>query len=129
MRGGREAAPILALMQQSVARMSALIDNVLDFARGRLGGGIAVNRAPQLLEPVLNQVVAELRSSFPDSTIETDSDLVQRVNCDGGRIAQLFSNLLGNRARPWRKDRRDVVAATNAFHVPDAGLMQEIDQT
>ena len=75
MRGGREAAPILALMQQSVARMSALIDNVLDFARGRLGGGIAVNRAPQLLEPVLNQVVAELRSSFPDSTIETDFDL------------------------------------------------------
>jgi len=53
MRGGREAAPILTLMQQSVARMSALIDNILDFARGRLGGGIALNRAPQSLQPVL----------------------------------------------------------------------------
>ena len=70
-RGSRDAAPILALMQQSVARMSALIDNVLDFARGRLGGGIALNRAPQPLEPVLEQVIAELRASFPASRIET----------------------------------------------------------
>ena len=95
-RGNRDAAPILALMQQSVARMSALIDNVLDFARGRLGGGIALNRATQSLEPVLNQVIAELRAGFPESQIETDFDLTQQVDCDSGRIAQLFSNLLGN---------------------------------
>ena len=94
MRGNRDAAPILALMQQSVARMSALIDNVLDFARGRLGGGIALNRKPQPLEPVLEQVIAELRASFPASQIETHFDLTQQVDCDGGRIAQLFSNLL-----------------------------------
>ena len=37
------AGEILGLMQTSVARMSALIDNVLDFARGRLGSGIALN--------------------------------------------------------------------------------------
>ena len=96
MRGNREPAPILTLMQQSVARMSALIDNVLDFARGRLGGGVALNRATQPLEPVLDQVIAELRASYPASQIETQFDLVQQVDCDGGRIAQLFSNLLGN---------------------------------
>jgi signal transduction histidine kinase len=95
-RGNRDAAPILALMQQSVARMSALIDNVLDLARGRLGGGIALNRATQSLEPVLNQVIAELRAGFPESQIETDFDLTQQVDCDSGRVAQLFSNLLGN---------------------------------
>jgi signal transduction histidine kinase len=95
-RGERDAGPVLALMQQSVARMSALIDNVLDFARGRLGGGVSLNRATQPLEPVLNQVIAELRVSFPDSKIETKFDLTRPVVCDGGRIAQLFSNLLGN---------------------------------
>ena len=95
-RGNRDAAPILALMQQSVARMSALIDNVLDLARGRLGGGIALNRATQSLEPVLNQVIAELRAGFPESQIEADFDLTQQVDCDSGRVAQLFSNLLGN---------------------------------
>jgi signal transduction histidine kinase len=95
-RGNRDAVPILALMQQSVARMSALIDNVLDLARGRLGGGIALNRATQSLEPVLNQVIAELRAGFPESQIDTDFDLTRQVDCDSGRVAQLFSNLLGN---------------------------------
>ena len=95
-RGNRDAAPILALMRQSVARMSALIDNVLDFARGRLGGGVTLNRTPQPLEPVLEQVIAELRASFPASRIETYIDVPQPVDCDGGRIAQLFSNLLAN---------------------------------
>ena len=95
-RGGRDPAPILALMQQSTARMSALIDNVLDFARGRLGGGITLTRVAQPLQPVLDHVIAELRASFPASRIETNFDLTQAVNCDGGRIAQLFSNLLGN---------------------------------
>ena len=96
MRGNREAAPILTLMQQSVTRMSALIDNVLDFARGRLGGGVSLNRALQPMAPVLDQVIAELRTSYPASPIETHFDVAQQVDCDGGRIAQLFSNLLGN---------------------------------
>jgi signal transduction histidine kinase len=87
---------ILGLMQKSVARMSVLIDNVLDFARGRLGSGIALKRSPQSLEPVLDQVIAELRASSPERPIETAFELRQPVDCDGGRIAQLFSNLLGN---------------------------------
>jgi len=97
-REGSKAATgeILGLMQKSVARMSALIDNVLDFARGRLGSGITLKRAPQSLQPVLNQVIAEFRTSSPERKIETNFDLTQAVNCDGGRIAQLFSNLLGN---------------------------------
>jgi signal transduction histidine kinase len=97
-REGSKAATgeILGLMQKSVARMSALIDNVLDFARGRLGSGITLKRAPQSLQPVLNQVIAELRASSPERKIATNFDLTQAVNCDGGRIAQLFSNLLGN---------------------------------
>src|SRR5882757_2611888 len=96
LRGNRDAAPILTLMQQSVARMSALIDNVLDFARGRLGGGVSLHRTPQSLAPVLDHVIAELRASYPASQIETHFELTQQVDCDGGRIAQLFSNLLGN---------------------------------
>ena len=88
------AGEILGLMQKSVARMSALIDNVVDFARGRLGGGIALKRSPQSLQPVLNQVIAELRTGSPGRKIETTFDLTWAVDCDGGRIAQLFSNLL-----------------------------------
>jgi GAF domain-containing protein len=38
---------ILGLMQKSVARMSALIDNVLDLARGRLGGELRCGVRPK----------------------------------------------------------------------------------
>src|SRR5258706_2573439 len=102
---------ILGLMQKSVARMSALIDNVLDFARGRLGSGITLKRSPQSLQSVLNQVIAELRASSPDRNIETIFDLTQPVDCDGGRIAQLFSNLLGNAVAQGAAERPIRVSA------------------
>jgi signal transduction histidine kinase len=90
------AAEILDVIQKSVARMSALIDDVLDFARGRLGGGVAINRAPLSLQPTLMQVISELQSSHAERTINAELALTEPVNCDGGRIAQLCSNLLGN---------------------------------
>ena len=87
---------ILGLMQKSVSRMSTLINDVLDFARGRLGGGLPINAVEDALEPVLRQVTEELKSTHPDSLIEMNLDLRTPVKCDPGRIAQLFSNLLGN---------------------------------
>jgi signal transduction histidine kinase len=92
-----KAQTIVGLMQNSVGRMTQMIDNVLDLARGRLGAGLSLNRnASQPLEPVLNQVVAELRASWPDREIHTDFALADPVDCDRTRIAQLLSNLLGN---------------------------------
>jgi sigma-B regulation protein RsbU (phosphoserine phosphatase) len=106
------ASEILGLMQKSVARMSALIDNVLDFARGRLGSGIALKRSPQSLQPVLNQVIAELRTGSPARKIETTFDLTRAIDCDGGRIAQLFSNLVGNAVTHGAAERPIQVRAT-----------------
>jgi signal transduction histidine kinase len=91
-----KALSITMMMQKSVRRMAGLIDNVLDCARGRLGGGFAIERRGALIQPALEQVIAELRLSFPDRTIDTAFSLEEPVNCDPGRIAQLFSNLLGN---------------------------------
>ena len=88
---------ILDLMQGSVGRMSALIDNILDFARARLGSGITLDRsADQSLEPVLLQIVDELRLSHPDRDIEVSFAIHASVDCDRNRIGQLASNLLGN---------------------------------
>jgi len=88
---------IVALIQGSVVRMRGLIDNVLDFARARLGGGVALDLgAGEPLELMLEQVVAELRSVDPDRDIEARFNLSEPVVCDRPRIAQLFSNLLGN---------------------------------
>jgi sigma-B regulation protein RsbU (phosphoserine phosphatase) len=77
--------------------MSELIDNVLDFARGRLGSGFVITRdSERPLEPVLFQVIEELRRVHPERSIVVDIDLQQSVRCDRQRIGQLLSNLLCN---------------------------------
>lgn len=88
---------VVAMLQTTVMRMAGLIDNVLDFARGRLGGGIALDRnARAPLEPVLHQVIDELRLSSPGREIDAEFAIDQPVDCDRSRIGQLVSNLVGN---------------------------------
>ena len=91
------AAFVLKAIQASVKRMARLIDDVLDLARGRWGGGISVNRNTEvLLEAVLEQVVNELRAIWPGRVIETRFAIRHPIECDSGRIGQLLSNLVAN---------------------------------
>jgi phosphoserine phosphatase RsbU/P len=88
---------VLAMLEATVMRMAGLIDNVLDFARGRLGGGIVLERSvSQPLEPVLHQVIDELRLASPGRQIEDEYAIDVPVDCDRSRIGQLVSNLVGN---------------------------------
>jgi sigma-B regulation protein RsbU (phosphoserine phosphatase) len=88
---------VLAMMQKSTARMATLIDNVMDFARSRLGGGIALDRSSdESVEITLKQVVDEFRFIAPERAFETNFAITEPVSFDKARIAQLVSNLLGN---------------------------------
>jgi signal transduction histidine kinase len=107
------ATAIVTLIQNSVRRMAGLIDNVLDFARGRLGGGLVLDRnANEPLGPVLEQVIAELRAAWPDRVIDAEITLAGPVNCDRARIAQLLSNLLANALTHGAADRPVSVRAS-----------------
>ena len=106
---------VLQMMETTVTRMSGLIDNVLDFARGRLGGGITLSRdANRPLEPVLQQVVDELSAAMPDRVIESDFRIAGPVNCDRSRIGQMVSNLLGNALTHGSPDKPVKVVASTA---------------
>jgi sigma-B regulation protein RsbU (phosphoserine phosphatase) len=77
--------------------MSALIDNLMDFARGRLGGGIELNlQFEPTLQTVLSQVLEEFKTIDPDREIVATFDLDKPIKFDSARMAQLVSNLLGN---------------------------------
>jgi hypothetical protein len=87
-------------MQASVKRMAALIDNVMDFARARLGGGFEIERRSDAnVREAILLAVDELRLANPDREIVADVVLDEPVACDSGRIAQLLSNLLANALR------------------------------
>ena len=88
---------VLDLVEKSVGRMARLIDDVLDFARGRLGGGIIVERPDEVpLAPTLRHVVDELQAGNPDRRIDVELDGVPDCRCDPGRLGQLLSNLVAN---------------------------------
>jgi len=88
---------IILGIQKSVLRMAGLVDNIMDFARGRLGGGLSIRRdTTHPLTPVLEQVIAELKSVWPNVAIDAQIGIEEPVNCDRGKMGQLFSNLLAN---------------------------------
>jgi signal transduction histidine kinase len=91
------ATAIVAMMEQTVARMGKLVANILDLALGQLGGGIEI--APEEARPLattLEQIVMETRAAYPDREIEVRFELNRPVAADHARIGQLFSNLLVN---------------------------------
>jgi signal transduction histidine kinase len=92
-RGGR----ITKIIKDSSFRMNGLIENMLDFASGRLGEGITISRTPdEDLEKLLIQVIEELQAIWPSRNIKVNFNFDHPVNADGKRLAQLFSNLLAN---------------------------------
>lgn len=104
----------------NVNRMSALIDDVLDFARGRLGGGIEIELTEiQNISTGLTTVIQELQDAQPECKILSDISVDRSVRCDLGRLQQVASNLLANalsHGRPHtpvkitaRADDRDLI--------------------
>jgi signal transduction histidine kinase len=84
-------------LKATTHRMSRLIDDVLDFARGRLGAGMGILLSDSDdLATALADVVTELRAANPGRTVLERISVERRVSCDRGRIQQLLSNLLAN---------------------------------
>ena len=82
---------------RSSARMAGLIANLMDFARGRLGGGIELGlEDSRSLGAALEQVVRELADAHARRHVEAMFDIRTTVRCDPARIGQLLSNLVGN---------------------------------
>jgi signal transduction histidine kinase len=91
-----EGAGWINLMQVSVNRMAGLIDNVMDLARTRLGGGMQLRLREEALEPLIKQIVGEFQNVHPDRVITSVIDVPAAVKIDSTRMGQLLSNLLGN---------------------------------
>ncbi len=84
---------------KSAKRMSRMIGEMLDLARGRLAGGIPILRRPVDLKVLTEQIIAEHRTVAPTRRIElrTTGDL--SGEWDGDRCGQLISNLIDNATR------------------------------
>lgn len=88
---------VAARIRVNVKRMSSLIDDVLDFARSRLGDGLGM-RIDEVedIDAGLNAVVREFQDGQPDRQILANISVTRTVRCDLGRVQQVASNLIGN---------------------------------
>jgi signal transduction histidine kinase len=92
-----EIANIGKRLKTTASRMARLIDDVMDFARGRLGSGITVSLQPvDDLGQHLRAVVDELCEANPSREVLCHLAIAAPVRCDLARMQQLLSNLLGN---------------------------------
>lgn len=87
----------LERVRSSSRRIKGLVDDLLDLARGRLGGGITIAQASvDDLATRLGHVVAEVQAVQRERRITLEGTTTGQVHCDGKRIEQLLSNLLAN---------------------------------
>jgi len=112
---------IVTQMGASTKRMTQLIDDVLDMARGQLGGGMPVDRTDDMtLAESIQLVVDELRAVHPRRALEVRIDIGTPVACDHQRIMQLVSNLLANaltHGDPAKPVRIDAEVVDGRFRV------------
>ena len=88
---------VLERMRSSAQRMAGLVDNVVDFTRGRMGSGMVLDLAiHDDIGRVLEQVIDELRAVYPGRAIASSIAHGLRLHCDSQRLAQLLSNLVKN---------------------------------
>jgi signal transduction histidine kinase len=73
-----------------------MIEQILEFTRLRVGGGIPVTPRAVDLYDVLRAAIEEVRSSFPARAIDARFEGNGRGSWDADRLSQVFSNLMGN---------------------------------
>jgi signal transduction histidine kinase len=80
----------------SAQRMSKLINDLIDFTRSQLGKKLPVNLQPSNLAKVCADIIEEQEIANPEYAFVLSAEGSFDGHWDEQRIAQVFSNLLGN---------------------------------
>ena len=85
-----------SLIVSSGQRMNALVGDLLDFTRSRLGGGIPIVRADVDLVAVCRHTVEEIAALHPQRAVNFETTGPLRGQWDEARVSQALSNVIGN---------------------------------
>ncbi|MBC8072066.1 MAG: hybrid sensor histidine kinase/response regulator [Deltaproteobacteria bacterium] len=124
---------ILRRMSSAGARMTGMIEQLLDLTRARLGGGLGFARMFVQVElgELVHRVADELRGRHPEREIVIDVHGAPELVGDPDRLLQLLSNLLANalehgaasvpiRVRADANDAEVCIALHNGGMIPPA---------
>jgi signal transduction histidine kinase len=92
-----QLSTFVSRIKTNARRMSELIDHVLDFARGRVDGGIGLELTDvDDINAGLATVIQELRDAQPECEIVSHISVNRAVHCDLGKLQQIASDLLAD---------------------------------
>jgi signal transduction histidine kinase len=89
-RGGAER------IRRAARRMSNMIQQLVDFTRGELGGGIPIQPVPMDFGVVVRSVVDEVSTAHRGVEIQVETTGELLGMWDGERVHQALTNLVGN---------------------------------
>jgi PAS domain S-box-containing protein len=93
------AAHYLKNIRASTAKMSLLVDDLLNLARI---GRQELRRQPTPLGGLVNEVLADLEEETAGRTLEWRIQPLPAIECDPGLMKQVFANLLSNAVKYTR---------------------------
>ena len=89
----------LTRILSSGERMTSMIEQLLDFTRARIGGGIPLARRDVDLQQLIDQIVDEEEVAATGWAFDVSLDGDHKGSWDPDRLAQVFSNLISNAVR------------------------------
>jgi signal transduction histidine kinase len=81
---------------RATGQADRMIRDLLDFTHARLGAGIPIEPTEIDFHEVVRQVLGDLRIAQPDREVRLEQVGPGRGSWDGGRLAQMTMNLIGN---------------------------------
>jgi signal transduction histidine kinase len=91
-----ENTRIAAQMSSFANVMARMIEDLLDFTRTRLGGGMPVCATRVDVQDICHDVVDEFRAAYPHRTLRLASSGDTSGEWDAARLRQVISNLVAN---------------------------------
>jgi signal transduction histidine kinase len=115
-RHPERGAEVAQHMKRSAERMRGMIEDLLDFARTRLGSRLELHLSPCNVGAVCSQAIDELRAAHPSRRFDLIVDGALDGDWDCGRLGQLASNLVANAVQ--HGDRGSAITVTVRGHGP-----------
>jgi signal transduction histidine kinase len=116
LRGSRETSALrpAGRILRSSDRMTRMIEQLLDLARVRQGGGIALTPRQVNLAELSQQVAQEIEDAYPEISIRLHEAGDLAGIWDPDRLAQVLTNLLSNAAQHGDSDEPIAISLDGA---------------
>lgn len=95
---GDQSPDIVGRIGSTTRRMTAIVEQLLDVTRTRLGTGIPISKRPASLHRIVSDVLGELRLTFRATTFVQLGENIDG-SWDADRLGQAISNLSSNAAQ------------------------------